>query len=315
MTLRGLEVFVALAHTRSLAQAAKDTDLSQPSVSQQLRNLETAFGCALMDRSTRPMALTSAGRRLLPRAERALMELARAEADLTRADLGHLDHLALGMIDDFDATLTPRLAADLAETLHHCRFRLITAPSRDITDRLLSGALDMGVAARPMTGVERLIEQPIVRDPFLLVAPRNHIQNNTLETIQSTLPLLRYPQEQVIGQQIETHLGPDLTPFASRFEIGSHQAMMALVARGLGWAITTPLGYMRAARLHDDIAALPLPYAPCARQISLFASPDWGADIPRDIADQIRSLLHDQILLPALALMPWLEGDFHLLPR
>ena len=64
--------------------------------------------------------------------------------------------------------------------------------------------------------------------------------------------------------------------FEERFEIGSHLALMAMVARGLGWAITTPLGYMRAARFHDGLASTyPAPFGEFSRTISLFTRTDW----------------------------------------
>lgn len=58
MTLRGVEVFEVLAKNGSVAKAATLTGLSQPAVSQQLRNLESALGTELLDHSKRPMQLT-----------------------------------------------------------------------------------------------------------------------------------------------------------------------------------------------------------------------------------------------------------------
>ena len=83
VTLRGLEVFEALARTGSVAQAAETTGLSQPAVSQQLRNLETALGIDLVDHGKRPMRLTPAGRSFLSRTESALGELRLAQSELT----------------------------------------------------------------------------------------------------------------------------------------------------------------------------------------------------------------------------------------
>ena len=65
VTLRGLEVFEALAKSGSVAQAADITGLSQPAVSQQLRNLEKALGSDLVDHGRRPMVFDT-GRSQLP---------------------------------------------------------------------------------------------------------------------------------------------------------------------------------------------------------------------------------------------------------
>ena len=109
ISLRGLEVFEALSATGSVAQAAERTGLSQPAVSQQLRNLETALGVALVDHGRRPMQLTPAGRSFLMRTQAVLGQLRLAQNELTVMDLTHLSQLNLGVIDDFDNDLTPQL--------------------------------------------------------------------------------------------------------------------------------------------------------------------------------------------------------------
>ena len=81
--------------------------------------------------------------------------------------------------------------------------------------------------------------------------------------------------------------------------------------------MTTPLGYMRAARFHDRLAAHPLPAAaqaqPPARTISLFAGAEWSGPVPRDIAQTLRQLMQTHMIAPAIAQLPWLADGFHLL--
>ena len=310
VTLRGLEVFEALAATGSVAETAARTGLSAPAVSQQMRNLEAALGTALVDHARRPMQLTPAGRHFLTRAREVLAQLRLARSELTMMDLSGLTTLALGMIDDFDNDLTPRLATILAENMARCRFRLVTAPSHEITAGVAARRLDLGVAARPAAPVEGLEEHPLVRDPFILVTPRGPVEG---AAALQRLPFLRYDRAQLIGSTIEAHLRAEGAEFPERFEIGAHQALMVLVARGAGWAITTPLGYMRAARLHDRIAAHPLPFAPFARTISLFSGADWASPVPQDIARTVRELVQAQVVGPALAQLPWLERDLRTL--
>ena len=81
VTLRGLEVFEALAKTGSVAQTASLTGLSQPAVSQQLRNLESALGAELVNHGRRPMVLTPVGRNFLARTEAVLAELRLAQSE------------------------------------------------------------------------------------------------------------------------------------------------------------------------------------------------------------------------------------------
>lgn len=311
VTLKGLEVFEALAETGSVAGAAQRTGLSQPTVSQQMRNLETALGTELVDHGRRPMRLTAAGQGYLAHARSALGALRQGQADLSAMDLGHLEQLNLGVIDDFDHDLTPRLATILADRLSRSHLRLLTAPSLDITSAVQSGSLHIGIAATDGTPPADLVALPVARDPFVLVAPRSAGRNPA--QLIAGLPFLAYTRDQLIAQMTSAHftrvgLSPD-----ARFEIGAHLALMTLVARGLGWAVTTPLGYMRAVRFHDAIAAHPLPFAPFARQIDVLSHPDWDPRVPRDIAATLRGLIDRQIIAPAVDRLPWLRGELRLL--
>ncbi|WP_170351357.1 MULTISPECIES: LysR family transcriptional regulator [Ruegeria] len=300
LTLRGLEVFEALARTGSVAQAAEITGLSQPSVSQQLRNLENALGTELVDHGRRPMRLTQAGHSFLARTESVLAELQIAQSELTVMDLGHLTTLSIGLIDDFDNDLTPRLATLLADSLTRSNFKLITLPSLDLFAELEAQRLHLMVSAHSGEVLEGVVEYPLVRDPFILVTPKG-VDNATQD-----LPFLRYAREQLISRQIESHLARQQQKYEERFEIGSHLALMAMVARGLGWAITTPLGYMRAARFHDALAVHPVPFGEFSRTISLFTRTDWSDQVPQEVAGMMRRLMRNQIVDPALAQLPWL---------
>lgn len=311
VTLRGLEVFEALAETGTVAQAAQLTGLSQPAVSQQMKNLEAALGTALLDHGRRPMTLTPAGRTYLGRTRTVLRELRVAQSELTVLDLTHLSRLSLGMIDDFDNDVTPRLATLLAESLTKCRFTLLTGSSYGILQGLQDRSLQVGVAASTGDVIEGISEWPLMRDPFLLVAPRE--AGSDPAAIMAGMPFLRYDRGQLIARQIESHLARIGRPQESRFEIGAHLALMALAARGAGWALTTATGYMRAARMHDALAAHPLPFEGFSRTISIYAGTDWSARVPRDVGAAVRRLAQDQVVTPAIAALPWLEGALQVL--
>lgn len=311
VTLRGLEVFEALASAGTVGQTARLTGLSQPAVSQQLRNLETALGTDLVDHNRRPMRLTSAGEAFLARAEAALSQLRLAQSELTVMDLAHLISLSIGIIDDFDDNLTPRLATILGDSLTGCRFKMITASSQDIRDALHENRLHIGIAAKTEETPIGVVEYPIARDPFIIAAPPGVVVD--LAAPPKDLPFLRYETEQLISRQIDGFLTSRQTPLPDRFEIGSHLALMAMVARGIGWAITTPLGYMRAARFHDKMEAHPIADTSFARHISLFANEEWDGNVPKDIAQTMRALVQAHMIDPALIKLPWLAGALRIL--
>ena len=313
VTLRGLEVFEALAATGSVAQAAELTGLSQPAVSQQLRNLETALATELIDHGKRPMLLTPAGQNFLSRTEAALAQLRLAQSELTVMDLAHLSALSIGIIDDFDNDLTPRLVTTLADSLKRCKFKMVTAFSHEIVDDLISKRLHIAISASTGVMMEGVIEYPLARDPFILVTPKGSFIDGAGIDQLRRLPFLRYEREQLIGRQIEAHLARQKVELENRFEIGSHLALMAMVSRRIGWSLTTPLGFLRAGRFHAEVDAHPLPFKPFARTISLYASADWAGGVPNDVANTMRRLLQAHMIDPAVSKLPWLSGQMRLL--
>jgi DNA-binding transcriptional LysR family regulator len=314
VTLRGLEVFEALASSGSVAQTAKITGLSQPAVSQQLSKLELALATNLIEHNKRPMRLTQAGQSFLVRAKSALAELRLAHTELTVMDLAHLKALSIGLIDDFDNELTPRLATILADSLTGCKLKLITAPGHEISKAIEEKQLHMAISANAGNMMEGILEYPLARDPFILVAPKSAINSDVdiMSQVQD-LPFLRYDEDQLISRQIEGHLKRQKLDFPHRFELGSHLALMAMVARGIGWSVTTPLGYMRAGRFHDQVVALPLPFKPFSREITLYAGADWAGHVPNDVAQTMRNLVQRHIIDPALVKLPWLAGELRVL--
>ncbi len=309
ITLRGLEVFETLARNGSVAQTSAQLGLSQPAISQQMRNLESALNAELIDHSRRPMQLTPAGTHFLRRAEAALAELRLAQSEMTVMDLAHVEALSIGIIDDFDDSLTPRLATMLADSLTGCRFRMITASSNDLLQAMTDRQLHLAISATTGAPLDGAVAHPLARDPFLLVAPRDMTVTPGALPDPGGLPYLRYDAGQLIQSQIDAQRGAALAPYPARFEIGSHLALMAMVARGIGWTITTPLGYMRAHRFHDALAGHALPGDAFSRQIVLLASADWAGDVPSNVARTMRRLLQTHMVDPALAALPFLAGQ------
>lgn len=82
MDVKWLEDFLALARTRSFSAAARGRGVTQPAFSRRIRSLETWAGVALVDRSSQPVALTAAGRKLRETAEETIRLLMTTREDL-----------------------------------------------------------------------------------------------------------------------------------------------------------------------------------------------------------------------------------------
>ncbi len=308
ITLWQVEIFVAAAEEASISAAARRLGASNSAVSQQLSNLEAALGARLLDRGERPMPLTAAGEMFLKRAQAILNEAAQATAELTVRDMSSRVRLRLGMIEDFDADVTPALLMKLSESMPKAQFLLETGASHRLLDKLETRGLDLAVIAEPSELPPALQLHPLLLDPYIVVTPKRMIRDEAkmLDMLRKT-PLIQYTSRHVMGRQIAAHLMRQNLALSHRFELDSYHSIMAMVARGEGWTILTPLGVMRAKRFMDRVETFPLPFAPLARQISLVARRDGEPSMPETLAGELRPLIRSEILEFCHGRMPWLK--------
>ncbi|OAR24945.1 transcriptional regulator CynR [Streptomyces sp. ERV7] len=144
--MRHLRYLLAVAEHGNFTRAAEELRISQPTLSQQVKQLERTVGAQLLDRTGRTVRLTDAGGTYVHYARRALRELAAAErAVLDVADLSR-GGLRLAVTPTFTAYLTGPLIAEL-----HARHPGITLDVKELAqDRieagLLADELDLGIA-------------------------------------------------------------------------------------------------------------------------------------------------------------------------
>lgn len=307
ITLWGIEVFIATAEERSISAAARRLGASPSSVSQQLTNLETAMGVTLLLRNERPVRLTHEGGIFRRRAQSILNEAAQARAELAGGDISALTRFRLGMIEDFEADVTPQLLAHMAGELKRCQFQLETGASHLLYDQLDAQALDVIVAAEMGAAADWMEVHPVLEDGFVVAAPKGAVDagGNVLRQLQA-LPFVQYTTRHYMGRQIAGHLARQNLTLAHQFELDSYHAILALVGQGAGWTILTPLALMRARRFVGEIDVLELPFAPLSRRISLSARRDVLQDMPGQVAEALKPIISTSVIAPAVKTHPFM---------
>lgn len=314
ITLWGIEVFVATAEERSISVAARRLDASASAVSQQLTNLESAVGAQLLDRSARPLTLTPAGEMFRRRAQVILDEAEQARTELAMRDLSQLTRFRLGMIEDFEADVTPRLLSHMAKGLAGCRFLLETGASHVLHDQLDARALDVIVAAEMGAEAEWMEVHPLLVEGFVVAAPRGVLdQTKPILPQLQKLPLVQYTSRHYMGRLIAAHLARQNLTMAHRFELDSYHAILALVAEGAGWTILPPLALMRARRFADRLDVIDLPFPSLSRHVSLIARKGVLQSMPKQVAAALKPILNDTVVAPAIATYPFLKDSLRLL--
>lgn len=170
--LRLLRQFVAVAEELHFRRAAERLHMAQPPLSAAIRRLEEEIGTPLLVRSSRHVALTTAGSVLLEEARRVLATL---ETGIARTRLA-----ASGRVGTLDLTFLSNCAI-LPAVLRAYRFacpevdlRLFEASTADQVDRLLDGSADVGLLRPPGTPTPELVYERVLRQKLRLALPADH---------------------------------------------------------------------------------------------------------------------------------------------
>jgi DNA-binding transcriptional LysR family regulator len=142
-----LRTFLAVAQALSFTQAAARLGLRQPTVSQQIRKLETAVGRELFIRDTRRVALTADGDALAGFARTILAAHAQAVSYFTGSGLA--GRLRLGVTDDLALTQVPRILRDFRQSYPRIDLELTVLQSVSLQRRVGSGHLDVAFVKSP----------------------------------------------------------------------------------------------------------------------------------------------------------------------
>lgn len=235
-TLRQLQYAVAVADALNFRLAAERCCVSQPSLSEQIGQLEALLGLRLFERSRRQVLLTSAGRaftdraRLILRATDELVDFARRSGDPLSGKLN------IGIIPTISPYLLPQLTPVLREAYPNLVVCWIEEKTRVLVQRLEAGSLDAALLALE-ADIGDLERATIAEDPFVVVAPRDHALAAT-RTALSVAELrgsnvLVLDEEHCFGQQAATFCAGRNAEIDA-FRATSLTTLMQMVAEGAG---------------------------------------------------------------------------------
>ncbi|MGO4909107.1 LysR family transcriptional regulator [Pseudorhodobacter sp. W20_MBD10_FR17] len=314
LSFKWLELFQICANKGSLQAAADETGLSVSTVSHHLKNLEEHLGVDLFDHSRRPMLLTPTGRNFLRKIDGALHAIRTAKAEAASGNIDNASYLRLGLIEDFDADIAPQLAVYLSKQMPQCDFSYLTDSSHLIIGMLRKKELDLGVVAYSSENLFDLHDQPFLRDPFLLIKPKGHAFNGAQLTKDAmTLPFLRFSSSLFISRQIESHLRRLGISLPNHFECANSDMLMAMVAAGAGWSITTALLYSHGKQFQDQVEVHRFPGKSFARTLSIVSTPDCSRSVLIKVRNKFTELLEETAIPMLHEKLPWLQDSFTLI--
>ncbi len=314
LSLKWLKLFQICAQKGSLQAASEETGLTVSTISHHLRSLEDHLGVELFNHSRRPMVLTPKGQVFLRNIDSALHAIRKAEAEASAGNIAEASYLRIGSIEDFDSDIIPELAVFLSERMPRCDFLFQNGTSVSILEQLRNRQLDLGITASPGERLRDLQDRPLLRDPFVVVLSvgAEHSPGDIVEG-RTKLPFLRFASNLIISRQIEAQLRRMGLAAPHRFECSNHQTLMAMVAAGAGWTITTPLLFSRAKRFQPKLRLHPFPGKNFARTLSIVSTPDCSGSVVELVDTQLRKLISTHAIAPYRDSAPWLQDSFALI--
>ena len=165
MNLKQAQYVKTIAECGSITAAAKKLFVSQPSLSQMLRQLEQETGLPIFDRSTSPMRLTYAGEKYLHAAERILAANAELDSQLREIRHEHAGRLRLGISVTRAMQVMPLVMPIFQQQYPNVSLQLTESGSANLEELLRGGSIDLAFAALESTSPSlayELLEQETI---------------------------------------------------------------------------------------------------------------------------------------------------------
>jgi DNA-binding transcriptional LysR family regulator len=256
MELRHLRYFVAVAQEKNFTRAAERLHIAQPPLSRQIQLLEEELGVQLLDRDSRPLRITDAGRLFL---DQALQILERAEAlraSMQQLKVGRRPRFVIGFVASTIYAALPHMIRQFRAAAPDVELSLVEMVTLEQIAALKDGRIDVGFGRIRFD--DPAVRRDVLRDERLIVAlPRSHylVAQEAPIALADLVdePLILYPRaprpgyaDQVISLFRDRGLQPNVAHEAREL-----QSAIGLVAAEVGLAIV-PESVQRLK--HDDVA-------------------------------------------------------------
>ena len=234
LTLRQLRYFDALARHCHFGRAAEACSITQPALSFQIQELETALGGALFERNARQVGLTEFGEHILVRV-RDILRSVDDLGDYARATRGQLvGRIRIGMIPTIAPYLLPTIIANLTQMNPQLDLHVRETVTPRLLEELSEGRLDSAVLALPVSEPS-LCEIALFDEKFLLVRPArdHHLPVPTSEML-AEMRLLLLEEGHCFRDQALSFCNRLSSPPREVLDASSLSTLVQMVSAGIG---------------------------------------------------------------------------------
>lgn len=294
MNIRDLTYLRALSRHKHFGKAAESCNVSQPTLSVQLKKMEDDLGVTLIERTNRAARLTPIGENVLALADEALGAVDAIRTITAEASDPFSGHFRFGSIPTISPFLVPDVLVALGRTFPKLQLVFRENITERLTEDLLNGDLDAAILATPPE-TPRLLSIPLYNEPLLVIHPLGHDLAALDGLIPSDLPL-----DQMILLS-EGHCFRDQTVDLCNIQsrttlaetsVTSLETIISLVEAGQGISIVPALAQGKGWLDRPRIGVQPLRSQGATRQLNLtFRKSSPRRKLIKAVSDEIMALL------------------------
>ena len=258
--LEELKTFVAVVECKNFTKASEKVNLSQPSVSIHIKNLEKFFGVELIIRSVKQknIIITESGQLLYTRAKEMLNLLEITKDEVINLSSGVKGHLKIGATYTIGEYILPNFLKLFCGQYPELEIEVIIGNTEEISRKVQALQVDLGLI-EGMGHMEEFKQTYFLKDELVLILPKTHVltqENLSNATLQEQKWVTRE-----IGSGLREYLDVFLTHHQivpkSKLVFGSNYAIKEAVKNGLGIAMVS--GYVaKDAVLHGEVKMISL---------------------------------------------------------
>ena len=240
MDIHHLKIFVSVYKNKSFTKASEELHISQPTISEHIKNLESSLDCRLFDRLGRSIMPTAEADLLYPKALQILEDLNQIQQEITAAGTGVKGKLVIGASTIPGAYILPRMAYSFKNQYPEIAFEILIEDSGKITNMVLQHDLLCGIVGAKMNS-DKLNYASLIEDELVLVTSPKTLNKKKINLNELTkLPFLQREEGSGTRQTFENFLRKNnfsTVDFNIVATLGSTSAVKQAVKAKLGASV------------------------------------------------------------------------------